>query len=284
MGFKRKISNFFVPTAQNQWRAWILQPRFLTPFVIVILLGQLFFNLFPLIKPGVLGYSSDITPDKIVLLTNKERQKAGLVQLNVNHLLNEAARRKAADMFAFNYWAHVSPSGRTPWLFFKEVGYRYTVAGENLAKDFADSESVLQAWMASPSHRDNILDKRFRDIGVAVVRGDLGGIRTTLIVQLFGAPIGIAAAGKEKPALTSPLLSKQLPAGPLGGASKINPLPAVKLAIIFIAGALLGALIVDSWVVRRYHIYRMGGRNTAHAGLLIAILLLVILTRPGIIF
>ena len=259
-----------------------MQPRFLTPLVIVILLGQLFFNLFPLVKPGVLGYSSDITPVKIVMLTNRERQKAGLEQLRVNTLLNKAAQAKAANMLAFNYWAHVSPSGQTPWLFFKQAGYRYKVAGENLAKDFTDSESVVQAWMASPSHRDNILDARFRDIGVAVVKGDFKGVKTTLIVQLFGAPVA-GFADTTQPTPSS--LAKNFNSFPsLATAKTINPLSVVKFGIVFAVGLIVGALVVDSWFVRRYHIYRLAGRNAAHAGLLLAIVLLVILTQPGIIF
>ncbi len=273
-----KLKDWFLPTANNGWRAKLLHPEALTGLVIIILLGQLVFRLFPLTHPGVLGYSSDITPEKIVALTNRVRQQMGLPTLRVNKLLNEAARRKAADMFAFNYWAHVSPSGRTPWSFFQEVGYRYTVAGENLAKDFTDADSVVQAWMASPTHRDNILDARFRDIGVAVVRGELNGVKTTLIVQLFGAPIG---AENEKVAAAVPPMPK-IPQAVAG--AKINPFRVAKAGAIFLIGIFLGVLAADSWFAHRYHLYRMTGRNAAHAGLLLALLLLVLLAPQGLIY
>ncbi len=273
----KRLVDWFLPTAKNGWRAKLLHPEILTSLVIVILLGQLVFHLFPLVHPGVLGYSSDITPEKIVTLTNKMRRQMGLPALRINKLLNEAARRKAADMFAFNYWAHVSPSGRTPWSFFQEVDYRYTVAGENLAKDFTDADSVVQAWMASPTHRDNILDARFRDIGVAVARGELNGVRTTLIVQLFGAPVGNKGEKVIVPA--------KLPKVPREVAGiKVNPFRVIKAGAILLIGVLLGVLATDSWFAHRYHLYRMTGRNAAHAGLLLALLLLVLLTHQGLIY
>ena len=65
-------------------------------------------------------------------------------------------------MIAKNYWAHNAPDGASPWSFFKNVGYRYLYAGENLARDFGDSASVVNAWMNSPTHRDNLLSGRYR--------------------------------------------------------------------------------------------------------------------------
>ncbi len=278
MNLGQQIEDWFLPTVRNQWRAKLLHIETLTSLVIVILLGQLVFRLFPVIHPGVLGYSSDITPNKIIALTNQARERMGLPALRVNKSLNEAARRKAADMFAFNYWAHVSPSGRTPWSFFQEVGYRYTVAGENLAKDFTDADSVVQAWMASPTHRDNIVDARFRDIGVAVVRGELNGVKTTLVVQLFGAPVGVMS----KAAPVVPMKLSRVSPG-IAGAS-INPFRVMKAATILFIGAFLGVLATDGWFAHRYHLYRLTGRNAAHTGLLLILLLLVLLTRQGLIY
>lgn len=136
----------------------------------------------------ILGYSSDISVSDVVSLTNQERAKSGLSQLTLNAKLSEAASGKARDMFTEQYWAHTSPSGTEPWDFISGAGYSYRVAGENLARDFATTTQMVAAWMASPTHRDNIMHPRYQEIGVAVVNGTLEGIETTLVVQMFGTP------------------------------------------------------------------------------------------------
>jgi hypothetical protein len=90
-------------------------------------------------------------------------------------------------MFSNNYWAHFSPQGKSPWDFIVGAGYTYTLAGENLAKNFNDSVGVVDAWMNSPSHRENLLKPGYKEIGFAVVNGTLNGEETTLVVQMFGA-------------------------------------------------------------------------------------------------
>lgn len=138
--------------------------------------------------PGVLGYATDISSQDVIDLTNQERSKLGLGSLEANAVLREAAEAKARDMFLKDYWAHNSPDGREPWDFIDEAGYVYLSAGENLAKDFNHSDSVVRAWMDSPTHRDNIVNSNFEEIGVAVVDGELNGFKTTLVVQMFGTP------------------------------------------------------------------------------------------------
>jgi hypothetical protein len=76
------------------------------------------------------------------------------------------------------------------------VNYNYTYAGENLAMNFSEAEDALSAWLASPTHRDNILSQNYEDIGVAVVVGEINGTETTLVVQLFGQRF-VAIAGEE---------------------------------------------------------------------------------------
>ncbi len=85
-----------------------------------------------------------------------------------------------------NYFEHFSPSGTTPWDFIESAGYNYQLAGENLAMDFSTNEGVNRAWLNSPSHAKNILNPDFKNIGVAVIEGQLEGHETTLIVQMFG--------------------------------------------------------------------------------------------------
>jgi hypothetical protein len=141
---------------------------------------------------NILGYASDISVSEVIRLTNQERAKSGLTQLQINSELSNAAAGKARDMFEKQYWSHTSPSGTEPWDFITGAGYSYRVAGENLARDFSNTSSMVQAWMTSPTHRDNIMHPRYQEIGIAVVNGSLDGVETTLVVQMFGAPKVVA--------------------------------------------------------------------------------------------
>lgn len=161
--------------------------------IVIILSAGLF--LIKIKAPGILG-TITFSPDQIIQLTNQKRQENGLSTVTYNPLLAKAAAAKAANMFSENYWSHYAPSGKTPWTFITSAGYRYVFAGENLARDFEDPNSVVTAWMNSPSHRSNILDKNFKEIGVAVVSGTLTGHEGILVVQMFGT--GVSTAGSSK--------------------------------------------------------------------------------------
>jgi hypothetical protein len=137
----------------------------------------------------VLGFATDINTTQLLDKTNLERQKNSLHTLNYSQVLSNAARIKAEDMFNDDYWSHIAPDGASPWDFILGQGYKYSYAGENLAKDFNSSNSVVKAWMDSPTHRDNMLNSNYTEVGFAVVNGTLSGKETTLVVQMFGKPI-----------------------------------------------------------------------------------------------
>jgi hypothetical protein len=124
----------------------------------------------------------------LVDLTNQDREQNKIDGLTVNPLLVEAAQAKANDMAKNSYFAHTSPAGLTPWYWFKQAGYNFTYAGENLAVDFTDSDTVNQAWMNSPEHRANILNSHFTDIGIATAQGIYQGQETAFVVQEFASP------------------------------------------------------------------------------------------------
>lgn len=138
--------------------------------------------------PQILG-TVTFSADQVIALTNAKRAENGLGALTFNSQLAQAAAGKAQDMHVTNYWSHNSPTGKTPWSFISGAGYKYVYAGENLARDFDDANSTVNAWMASPSHRSNILDKNFKEIGVAVTSGTLTGKEGILVVQMFGTPV-----------------------------------------------------------------------------------------------
>lgn len=149
------------------------------------------------------AYLSTITTNRIVQLTNEERKKSGLAELTVNAKLSQAALKKGQDMLANQYFAHISPSGVTPWFWMKKVGYSYSVAGENLAIDFVDAESVVSAWLNSPTHTANLLGKDYSETGVAVVSGSFEGGTSIIVVHMFGLPLGASAPSVTAPEPTS---------------------------------------------------------------------------------
>lgn len=190
-GIWPKLSHFFVPQRSNNHRPKILHPESL--MVLVIVAAGFFsltqtFKFFPSLHNSILGYASDITVQDVVVQTNQKRTELGLHPLTLNTQLSAAALAKAQDMLDNQYWAHTSPSGKQPWDFMKAANYHYRVAGENLARDFYHTSDMVAAWMASPTHKDNILSSQYQQIGVAVVDGRLEGFETTLVVQMFGTP------------------------------------------------------------------------------------------------
>ena len=132
---------------------------------------------------GVSLRAKPLTQQQILNLVNQDRVVHGLSSLSLNPTLNKAAAAKAEDMLTHNYFAHTSPSGATPWYWFKTLGYNYTYAGENLAEGYSDAVDLEKSWMASPKHRANILSPNYQEVGVAIVNVN----NTSLVVQLFGS-------------------------------------------------------------------------------------------------
>src|SRR3989338_4998813 len=133
---------------------------------------------------------SHLTHDGTIEFANEERIKNNLSPYRENELLNSAALVKVKDMFDLQYFAHESPQGKDVSSLAKDSGYKYISVGENLAMgNFKDDEALVAAWMASPGHRANILDPKFIDMGVAVMRGRYKGKNVWMAVQEFGRPV-----------------------------------------------------------------------------------------------
>lgn len=138
--------------------------------------------------PFVKTFASDITPTYVIELVNKARNIGGLEPLNENSKLDKVAADKLEDMVENKYFAHTSPKGVSPWHWFIKNKYNYEYAGENLAIDFMAAEKQHEAWMKSPTHRKNILNPNFTEIGVAVGTGEIEDHVSIITVQVFGAP------------------------------------------------------------------------------------------------
>ncbi|MEX0649599.1 MAG: CAP domain-containing protein [Candidatus Andersenbacteria bacterium] len=131
-----------------------------------------------------------LTTDGVFSATNSQRQGNGLPPLLRNNALNKAAQLKLEDMFNQQYFEHISPDGRGPSDVVEAAKYEYITVGENLALgNFSSDEALVQAWMDSPGHRANILSNNFRELGIAVEKGEFEGRTTWLAVQTFGTPL-----------------------------------------------------------------------------------------------
>lgn len=297
IGFLR---NLFVPQENNNFHAKALHTDFLTFYLILALIFSFGFKRLALFT-NILGFATDITVDKLYQLTNTERQKSGLQTLNFNDQLSQAAASKAQDMFAKNYWAHFAPDGSSPWNFILNAGYRYQLAGENLAKNFMFSSGVVDAWMNSPSHRENMLRPDYTDVGYAIVNGNLNGQETTLVVQMFGKPLltpiaqkntvekallpdvkPVEAANSQAQTVKSqtakqPNLPPPTTIGQQTVKPKINLLKfSFNMNLVFMFFLLI-ALAADLYFAAKMKVIRVGGKNLAHFIFIVFILAGVIL-------
>lgn len=156
-------------------------------------------------------FFADITKTALVNMLNQTRESLGLQPLKENQKLNQAAEMKAEDMAQKEYFSHTSPQGLNPWYWFLQTGYSYKYAGENLAIGFYDSKEAFDAWINSSSHRANILNQNYKEVGTAVLPG-YGPNNAVLVVQFFGSelikPVAIQQeqnqnTEQEKPSLSA---------------------------------------------------------------------------------
>jgi hypothetical protein len=297
------LRHLFVPHKSNNHRAKALHVDALFLYALVFVLFNLVIRSVHASFPDVLGYATNIQVEQLLSATNNQRIERGLQPLVLNQTLSDAAAKKAADMLAKNYWAHVGPQGETPWDFILASGYKYSVAGENLAKNFQDSSGVVAAWMNSPSHRDNLLKPSYRDIGFAIVNGTLGGEETTLVVQMFGAKttgsageptsleprepqvanVPAAETAPAQAAVIIPETASVTETGPVAGvtapfsssiiAPRFDIVTLRNNVTLVFAGILLGIFIVDMYVAFRRKTVRAVGSTVAHVFFLGAMLL-----------
>lgn len=221
------VAHWLLPNKKNKFHPVALRPAGLAVLLAVVLLIQPLYNFTSAKQAQVLGYATSVNVADIHNLSNQERINNGLPPLNLHSQLTNAAYAKANDMFAKNYWAHVSPDGTTPWYFISSAGYSYAGAGENLAKDFNLSSGVVAGWMGSPAHRANILSSTYQDVGYAVVNGTLQGSETTLVVAMYGQPPAPAPAQSSAPA-ASVSQPTSTPAAPQPAPTHTTPAPATE--------------------------------------------------------
>ncbi len=235
---KQFLHKSFIPNPKNCYRPHALRHFMLSFYALVLLLSQLSLGV-TLCSPLV--QNTDQMKKDIFVKINEQRVKNSESRFTENPLLTAAAEKKLKDMFDKNYWDHSSPTGQKAWVFINQTGYSYTMAGENLARGFVTSDKMVEEWMESPTHRRNILDKDFKETGIAVGNGTINGKSATVAVQLFGTP---SAQFAQKDAIVAgektvaPRLSLE------------NPVSQSRLPFFVIYLAILGLVIFDGVMLR----------------------------------
>jgi hypothetical protein len=231
-GFARHL---FTPTRQNGRHPHALRKEVVFGVLALVLFAEIGCLSQVLLFSRAPGMTAAVLPAAVADLTNARRTDKALAALETSPLLTQAAQDKANDMAAKGYFAHVAPDGTLPWYWFQQVGYNYQFAGENLAIDFTDSSDVLNAWMNSPMHRENILKQEYTQIGIGIAEGKYQGRETTFVVEFFGThePTKVAAAPAPAPA--------PAPARMTRAASDVHPEVPLETAAAPASGAILGA-------------------------------------------
>ncbi len=299
MKILRFLRHLFLPHESNNQKAKLLHSSTLILISLSLISYQVILSFLPRLGPNILGYAANISPDEVIRLTNEKRAQNGLSPLSTNSVLSQAAQAKGADMLNKGYWAHVSPDGTQPWKFFADFGYKYRYAGENLARDFSNPTSAVDAWMASPSHKENLLSSKYKEIGVAVIEGSLAGVDTTIVIQFFGTKYvdtipAVPVAYTQPVATISPNIPSPVPTAvmeatlvsPLPGPTIIpqvlvSPFKATQNFSLIIVGLLIAVLALDALVVSRRRIARIGGKSFAHLAFLGMILVIALILKAG---
>ncbi len=294
MRFIDHIVHHFIPHRNNNHKAHALQAPVLFIYLLFFVIVQFSAPFILKGKGAVLGYAVNIEESNLLNYTNEKRVENGLKPLKLNSALQQAALAKAKYMFANDFWAHNAPDGTTPWKFIEDAGYNYIFAGENLAKDFEDSKSVVDAWMASPTHSANILQEKYQDIGFAVLNGVLKGEETTLVVQMFGTsvssssqssaqtpPSQVSGATEEKmPIKLAPPEAQRIKIETATGNSISNFIFTKEFSLLFI-GFLMILLAIDGFFIWNKKIIRISSHGSAHMLFLVFSLLAVLFLQSG---
>ncbi len=281
---KNFLSHLFIPKESNNHRAKVLHHTNLLLTILFLFLASFLLQKIKVSFPSVLGIKADISTGDLLFLTNKERQAVGVGSLILNDKLSQAASEKAQDMFEYNYWAHNSPTGKTPWIFIKSAGYNYVYAGENLARGFATADSAMKAWMASPDHKANVLSSNYQDVGFAVKEGKLNGEETILIVEEFGnlhMPIAKSKVQEVATAKESNVIHKNVQAvhkQPLVGTSSLSS--NIYFVFIFV---FIFAFTLDMIIIEKKKVTRFVGHNIDHILYLLLILILIGIWSKGVV-
>ena len=112
-----------------------------------------------------------MSAEALVEAMNQVRAAAGLPPLRLNERLCAAADDRMHDMFSKHYFEHISPDGIDPFTWAEKRGYDYRAIGENLAVGYRRASDVVDGWMHSEGHRQNVMGRNYEEIGIAISDG-----------------------------------------------------------------------------------------------------------------
>lgn len=121
------------------------------------------------------------TAETVLNLINEERKAQGITPLQIDDLLNSTAQAKATDMVKNNYFSHESPTYGSPFEMMQNAGITYRTAGENIAGN-PSVENAVKSWLASESHKQNLLSNAYNYIGIGIEESPAYGY---VIVAMF---------------------------------------------------------------------------------------------------
>jgi len=303
------IHHLVIPSHRNNYRAKALHLDFL--IALLALVSVFSWTTHSLEGSGVLGIAQDIRIERLYALTNEVRTSQGLPPLRYNDKLARAAENKAQHMFTHDYWAHFG-AGKSPWDFILDSGYSYEVAGENLAKGFMYSESVVEGWKNSPTHYANLIRPEYDEVGFGVSNGVLQGEEVTLVVQMFGKQIAQAQPEPSTVAQTQPSetiqpdtqkvvasgVSTETPQKSLTTPSRETQGQFLSAPVLgdyvsaqalrinwttFVIGFLLLVLLLDIYFAHKYKLIRITSKNVAHIIFLASLIIGIMVIKNGII-
>lgn len=244
----KHVKQLVVPNKHNDYRPLIQRTTGIIVILVIVIVAQFIHSHF--ISGRVLGSNPAIATEKLLEATNAERANHSAGALTLSSSLSAAAYAKAQDMLANQYWSHNSPSGVTPWKWIADEEYNYLKAGENLARGFNSTKSILNAWMNSPSHRENVINPAYTEVGFAVVDGEFHNKPTTLVVALYAQPSTLAAV-VTPPSTNDTIALGQTEESPSFATRLARGLESAAPALIFTL-ILLGVAFVVTTIAHRY--------------------------------
>ena len=269
----RFAKDHFVPHPGNGHHPHLLHHRNLFSMSAMLVMMKAATVIAPILLPGASIQASVITPQNIVMLTNTTRNEIRIPQLVEDSVLDQAAQQKADDMAANNYFSHESPSGKTAMDLILAQGYPARLAAENLAVRYNEAENVQTGWLLSRTHRENIVNPEYQDIGVGVSKGPYKGNAAIFVVQLFGRKVEAAAPSYATATIPAAIVNAPESStwqDALTGALEKTSQTADAIVVLFVASILLMMLSI------RFHEKHLATITHAFAVIGIAIVLRMI--------
>ncbi len=201
-----QLVKIFIPHRHNGYKPWIGRIPGLFTVTLLLVVAHVFLNGINTSIITVEPANNTTKNTDLLENINSERARNETGALKIDDRLERAAQAKAEHMLAEQYWAHVSPTGLEAWSFIQKEKYLYRESAENLARGFNTAEGVVAGWQASEAHRNAMLNHEYKEVGFGVVRGNLLGENTTVVVALFADPLEGAALSTAQNAKNSLLL------------------------------------------------------------------------------